>query len=205
MVPSLPFSMGTRAANISWKGLGLLPRRGYRVTEEWRPIVGYEGHYEVSDHGRVRSLARVVIRSDPRYGPIVQRIDEKIMALHTRNGRKSVYLSKDDKQKRIRIHRLVLETFVGPCPPGMECCHANDIPDDNRLSNLRWDTCSANKDDCVRNGHHHNAVKTHCKRSHELTEANIYVQTKPNGRTSRSCRICAQNRYQAQRNHTHVV
>lgn len=40
-------------------------------------------------------------------------------------------------------HRIILETFVGPCPEGMEGCHTNGCPSDNRLSNLRWDTALA--------------------------------------------------------------
>jgi hypothetical protein len=52
------------------------------------------------------------------------------------------------------IHRLVLETFVGPCPDGMEACHANGNRLDNRLENLRWDTKSANSLDAVQHGTH---------------------------------------------------
>lgn len=52
-----------------------------------------------------------------------------------------------------RIHRLVLETFVGPCPPGMEACHNNGKEPDNRIVNLRWDTRSNNLRDRVRHGY----------------------------------------------------
>lgn len=50
------------------------------------------------------------------------------------------------------IHRLVLETFIGPCPDGMECCHNNGNPLDNKLENLRWDTRSNNQLDSIRHG-----------------------------------------------------
>ena len=56
------------------------------------------------------------------------------------NGYKQVSLSKGNRQRTHKVHRLVLEAFVGPCPEGMESCHANDIPGDNRLENLRWGT-----------------------------------------------------------------
>lgn len=49
------------------------------------------------------------------------------------------------------VHTLVLEAFVGPCPEGMECCHANDIGTDNNLTNLRWDTHKSNIEDAKRN------------------------------------------------------
>lgn len=51
------------------------------------------------------------------------------------------------------VHRLVLEAFVGPCPPGLECCHDPDPnPANNHLSNLRWDTHKNNIADAVRQG-----------------------------------------------------
>ena len=50
------------------------------------------------------------------------------------------------------VHRLVLEAFRGPCPPGLECRHGNDVGNDNRVDNLSWGTRSQNRHDCVRNG-----------------------------------------------------
>lgn len=53
------------------------------------------------------------------------------------------------------VHRLVLEAFVGPCPEGMECCHGDGNPANNSLSNLRWDTGSANQADRRKHGTAH--------------------------------------------------
>ena len=55
-------------------------------------------------------------------------------------GRLYVSLHKNGKRNNLYVHRLVLITFVGPCPEGMECCHKDDNPLNNRLENLRWDT-----------------------------------------------------------------
>ena len=52
------------------------------------------------------------------------------------------------------IQRIVLESWVGPCPEGMEACHNNGVRTDNRLENLRWDTQSENHKDAVRHGTH---------------------------------------------------
>lgn len=51
-----------------------------------------------------------------------------------------------------RVHRLVLETFVGPCPPGMQACHYDGNRANNALNNLRWDTSKNNVHDSIRLG-----------------------------------------------------
>lgn len=56
------------------------------------------------------------------------------------------------RQVRVLVHRLVLETYRGPCPTGMEACHNNGNTRDNCLSNLRWDTPAENALDRVRHG-----------------------------------------------------
>ena len=69
---------------------------------------------------------------------------------------------------------MVLETFVGPCPKGMEACHNNDIKTDNRLSNLRWDTKSNNTFDAINHNKH---VNNKGERSGQakLTEQNVHI------------------------------
>lgn len=59
---------------------------------------------------------------------------------------------KDNRRVYLRVHRLVLETYVGPCPKGMECRHLNGIRTDNRLENLRWGTRSENIQDSKQHG-----------------------------------------------------
>lgn len=119
--------------------------------ELWKPIVGYEGLYEVSNKGRVKSLGRPapskMTSALYQYQPRVMRptLDEQ--------GRPRVQLSAGDHQRRmVFVHKLVLTAFVGPRPAGLMCCHYNDDSTDNRLANLRWDTPEANYRDAVRNG-----------------------------------------------------
>ena len=73
----------------------------------------------------------------------------KLLPAKDGGGKLFVYLSNKtlNKPKMKKIHRLVLENFIGDCPVGMEGCHNNGIADDNRLSNLRWDTHSNNEKD----------------------------------------------------------
>jgi hypothetical protein len=102
--------------------------------ETWRPVVGYEGRYEVSDEGRVRSLnymrtGRTVVLStafkENRYG--------------------SLSLLKDGIQTSRALHSLVAEAFLGPRPLGQEVNHKDGKKHNNSLSNLEYTTSSANK------------------------------------------------------------
>lgn len=158
-------------------------------TEKWLPVPGWEGWYEVSDHGRVRSLDRVVPHA----------------TTSTMASRGQMLRPSSDPYRRLRVnfwknsvchthlvHRLVLEAFVGPCPPGMEACHWDDDPTNNHLSNLRWDTPSENELDKVRNGGHHMSQRTHCPRDHDLSEPNITAQARRDGR--RECLACSRER-----------
>ena len=125
------------------------------ATETWRPVVGFEGFYEVSDHGRVRGVDRVETYS---------RIDQysgRVISVHRHHrgrllrpgrsvsGHLTVVLGRGNTRQ---VHALVLEAFAGPCPPGQECCHTDDCPGNNKLNNLRWGTRSDNLHDAVRNG-----------------------------------------------------
>jgi len=80
----------------------------------------------------------------------------KLKLLRVRHNYLCVDLCRDNKKSRRWVHRLVLETFISPCPDGMECCHNNDVSDDNGLENLRWDTHSENGRDVYRNGRRSN-------------------------------------------------
>lgn len=100
------------------------------MEELWRPVLGYEGIYEVSSFGRVNR----VLKSRGTSGGILKPVK------NSRNGYWQICLRRDNVPRQRKIHRLVLEAFVGPCPEGMEGCHIDDDPDNNHISNLKWDT-----------------------------------------------------------------
>lgn len=111
--------------------------------EVWVPVVGFEGAYEVSSFGRIKSLPRAW---KSRY--TVTTFPGRLLAqVAKRNGYLVVSLSKDNKARQFLVHRIVLEAFMSSCPEGMEACHANGDRQDNRASNLRWDTRSGNHQD----------------------------------------------------------
>lgn len=120
------------------------------MEEEWRPVVGFKGLYEVSDRGRVQSLDRTDTLGRLRRGALLTGgIDGKgyrVYAL-TAEGRPG----EPQRSVCLRAHVLVLTAFVEPCPAvGMQGCHNNDVPNDNRRENLRWDTPEANAADRMR-------------------------------------------------------
>jgi hypothetical protein len=117
------------------------------MKEVWKDILGYKGIYQASDQGRIKSLSRLDSRGHKIKGRILKPVKEKDNYLH-------VTLCKNGKIKRRKIHHLILETFVGLCPDGMECCHNINNRQNNRLSNLRWDTKSSNSRDSIRDGTH---------------------------------------------------
>lgn len=113
-----------------------------KVAVYFRDVPGFPG-YRVGDDGSVWSRRRGN-RWGVHYRGPWKRLKPK---RGDRYGHLAVELRSDDGPHSRYVHRLVLGAFVGPCPPGMECCHGNGNPRDNRLTNLRWDTPSANSAD----------------------------------------------------------
>lgn len=162
--------------------------------EVWKPIVGFEGEYEVSNLGRVRTVEHVVVRRNGIPQSIPARI-RKTYA-HPKTGHLAVRLRSRDRVFRSGVHQLVLEAFVGPRPEGHEGCHHDGDPTNNRLDNLHWGTKSENNLDRVRHGTHHNANKTECPRGHRLTHPNLITSKLP----KRECLACSKAYHRKRRN-----
>jgi len=117
-----------------------------RLTEVWNPVVGYEGLYEISNTGLVRSLDRYfVLNSGKRY-----KRKGKILRFNVKTGKRPylrVKLCKDNKATLLLVSRLVLEAFVSVPKPGEQACHIDGDVRNNKLSNLRWDTSKGNHAD----------------------------------------------------------
>lgn len=154
------------------------------MSREWRPIAGYEGFYEVSNDGRVRSLTRTVRAG--RGMPLRKLVGQELKLTPQHSDHLRATLSRNGKQRLVFVHVLVLTAFVGPRPEGMECCHGDGDPQNNHLSNLRWDTPSANQQDTLHHGRHWQVNKTHCPSGHPYDAANTCYLS----RGGRRCRAC---------------
>ena len=156
------------------------------ISESWRPVVGFEGAYEVSDLGRIRSLDRMVSGLS---GTLRLRPGHVRTPWADAKGYLVVDFYADNRKRRRFVHQAVLEAFVGPAPEGMECCHRDDNPANNALTNLRWGTRSDNKSDRLRNGRDHEATKTRCPRGHALFPPNLIPANLRRGQ--RACLACS--------------
>lgn len=158
------------------------------TVETWLPVVGYEGVYEVSDLGRVRSL--------PRLDSLGRRVPGRVLKPSTSGGRDypHINLCMAGECRSERIHVLVAAAFLGPKPRTggrIEVCHANNDKCDARASNLRWDTQSANAVQTVTDGINQRRNQTHCLNGHEYTPENVRWYVNPrSGRPNRACITC---------------
>ena len=129
--------------------------------EQWRDVDGYEGMYQVSDLGRVRSL---------KYGRV-----KVLRAYKNRYGYLKVFLWKDGKRYNIYVHRLVANAFIPNSDESKnEINHINEVKTDNRASNLEWCDRSYNN---AYNGLHYRRRHTNYRRNaiKDLYDPNLSI------------------------------
>jgi len=101
------------------------------MKEIWKDIPDYEGLYQASNLGKIKSL-----------------INNKILKPIIDNKKyRYVFLYNHGKSKKYRVHRIILITFISNCPEGMECRHLDGNPENNKLENLKWGTSKENSKD----------------------------------------------------------
>ncbi len=94
--------------------------------EEWKPVYGYEGLYEVSNCGNIKSLNWYSHKG----------LEHIITPQLTKKGYLRIVLYKDKKVKSLSMHRIVWEAFNGPIPDDLQINHINEVKTDNRIENL---------------------------------------------------------------------
>lgn len=153
--------------------------------EEWRNVPGYENYLMVSSRGNVWRKWR------PRGGATGPRPRPGIAKQSTRTtGHKFIGVKVDGQRFTLSVHRMVAEAFISRPDNTYEVCHFNDIPSDNRVSNLYWGTKATNASDAVRNGRNYWSKQTHCIRGHEFSEDNTFLAPSDSGKTKRVCVTC---------------
>lgn len=131
---------------------------GVAASETWKAVPGYEGYYEASTMGRVRSVERVVMLVDRQMKPRPCIYKSRVLKPHIgeisdRNilPRCQVVLSKDGKTRSVQVHRIIAETFL-PNPESYETInHKDGDPMNNAVENLEWATRRQNNRHAFRN------------------------------------------------------
>jgi hypothetical protein len=119
------------------------------MTEHWRAVPGFEGAYEVSDLGRVRSLDRDITQAGRKGTIYTKRVRGRMLRPgRMPGGHVSVSLGRGNSRC---VHVLVLLAFIGPPSAAQEALHRNGVANENWLANLRWGTRS--RDNKWHNGH----------------------------------------------------
>lgn len=168
------------------------------IMEIWKDIPDYEGFYQVSDLGRVKSLKRSVERSNGRD----LNLKEKILTqTFDKDGYAKIHLSKSGKAIRYGVHRVVLKSFIGE-KIEFEVNHINGIKADNRLVNLEYCTSSENRIHAYRilkrkhartglfNGNSPNAKKVFCFNTQEYFDSVKEASNKYNLHATQISAVC---------------
>ena len=142
------------------------------VQEEWRPVIGFEGWYSVSNKGRVR-----------RERPVPGTRKGKILKPQTTRYAR-VILSCNNQIKALAVHRLVAAVFLGPLPHGHQLHHKNGNKLDNRIENLEYVTPSQNIRYAFRDGLKHYGELHH---QAKLTNAEVRKIKRLKGKRSTEC------------------
>lgn len=135
------------------------------LIEHWKPVVGFEGFYEISNTGRIWSVPRIDAHNVPRGGHVM------VPQINSRTGYSVVHLRKDGKSKLYKVHSLILEAFEGERPDGKMALHKDGMQRRARLSNLRWGTHAENMQDREKHGR---ALKG--ERNHKATLTEVQVR-----------------------------
>lgn len=142
------------------------------MKEIWKDITGYEGIYQVSNLGRVKSLERVVVIG---YGA-KRLFKEKILKnnVNNKNGYVYVGLHKDGKTKQSRVHRLVALEFLKNEDNLPHINHKNEIKTDNSVDNLEWCTSKYNNN----YGHHMEKIVKNTDYAKRTLNTNYYTDAR---------------------------
>lgn len=125
------------------------------ITEQWKPAVGYEGFYDVSDQGRIRSVDRIIEKNNAfGYAPQPRRGKMRKLGLD-RYGYPRLSMHKEGVKTYAHVHKIVAEAFIGLCPDGCnQINHKDSDKLNNTPANLEWCDGSHNQLHSFKSGTH---------------------------------------------------
>lgn len=156
------------------------------MSEEWRTVTGFEGYYEVSNKGRVRSVPRVTIRSNG----VPLTVSGRVLKCTPGNeyGHLKVSLQRDGAWTHAWVHRLVALEWCERQPGQDYVLHGPEGHTVNHVGNIRWGTQRDNAADRKEFGVPYPAPRDRCSAGHLMTEENTYRPPKrPNDRNCKEC------------------
>lgn len=157
------------------------------TSEEWRDVVGWEGFYEVSNLGEVRSVSG--IRVNPHTSRSYRVTGKILIGRVNRGGYRQVLLAHSQNVFTRTVHKLVAEAFLPNPNNHPMVLHGPNGKLDNSTGNLRWGTAAENAADSVQDGTHPEARKTHCPHGHPYDKRNTLMNS-----GHRKCRQCVRTR-----------
>lgn len=133
------------------------------MIENWKDVIGYEGYYQVSDQGQIRSIERVVLSNGKPFRNAASVVLKQSIR---KDGYRQVSLWKNGKHQNGLVHQIVADAFLGPRPVGELVRHERGDKSDNRATSLLYGTHSQNCTDTVTHG------RCHFAGSHRTGETN---------------------------------
>lgn len=159
------------------------------MTEEWRDIPGYEGFYQASSTGLIRSLDRAHTWTGVHGQTVVRIIKSKLRRAHINpSGYFTLHLNKHGGRKLYTVHQLIALSFHGPRPAGFDTCHNNGSETDNRPENLRY---APRKNNIADKKLHGTALMGERHLLSKLTEASAIAIYQARGSTPASRLACS--------------
>ena len=152
------------------------------MSEIWKDIKGYEGLYQVSNRGRVKSLERIVMRKNGRPYSVPELIKARQI---DRKGYDRIGLNKNGKKKRFFVHRLVLQAFNSSSDETLEVNHIDGNKLNNNVENLEWVTSSENSIHAFKNNLHNHQGERNTNASITDSEAKEIKKLKGKGLTQK--------------------
>lgn len=145
----------------------------------WKDIKGYEGLYQVSNLGNIKSMPRTIVTNN-RFGKMTKYTKSREIKPHLnkKTGYYQVHLSKNKKTKMFLLHRLVAETFIPNMDNKPQINHINANKTDNRIENLEWCTSSENIKHAFANNLSHSNFKVQCGSKHHFFGKHHSIESK---------------------------